>query len=28
MSEVTPEQSILRVDKDAGGWEAITTALI
>jgi hypothetical protein len=28
MSEVTPEQSILRVDMDAGGWEAITTALI
>ncbi len=28
MSEVTQEQSILRVDMDAGGWEAITTALI
>ena len=28
MSEVTPEQSILRVDLDAGGWEAITAALI
>ena len=28
MSEVAPEQSILRVDMDAGGWEAITTALI
>ena len=28
MREVTPEQSILRVDMDDGGWEAITTALI